>query len=275
MGGSWPKDYCVIDCETTGFSPDRDVVTEWGHALVVDGKVTDSLSLVIDWTDHPIVPDHWLRTRLDTLRQNMALNGATCHMTYARMKAEGMKPNKALAFIRDFTTKIRQSGMLFVAHSGVFDERMLSANMQGFRIADGFSFGDDGWIDTDCVERASQCVDNERMHPRKGDTLRSYWHRVKYTKVTGLRSNLSGHCHAKYGFAEHGFTEDKMHGAETDCLCTALLMEAYREIIAAGPVDVPAFPLADHKAERTGRPVPRPQPMAASAGLRVRGQRNC
>jgi hypothetical protein len=31
-------------------------VTEWGHVLVEDGEITNRLTLVIDWSDHAVVP---------------------------------------------------------------------------------------------------------------------------------------------------------------------------------------------------------------------------
>ena len=56
--GMLPRSYCCIDTETTGFHFDQDLVTEWGHVLVVDGVITDRLSLVIDWTDRRLGPQH-------------------------------------------------------------------------------------------------------------------------------------------------------------------------------------------------------------------------
>ena len=150
-GGDWPQDYCCIDVETSGYSFDKDVITQWGHCLVQDGRVVDRLSLIIDWTEHPVVPDHWLRSRLLSVEQSMELVGKRCHINYQRMQDEGMKPDKALSFIRDFTDTLKRKGTLFVAHGGIFDEKMLSANMTGFKIAPGFTFGDNGLMDTEGI----------------------------------------------------------------------------------------------------------------------------
>src|SRR4051812_10050469 len=117
-GTDWPDTYCCIDVETSGWSDDRDVITEWGHCLVVDGKIVDQLSLILDWTNHPVVPDNWLRTRMNGLRQGMEMRGCCCHITYDRMRDEGMKPKAAFEFIRAFTSKLFKQNIIAVLHGG-------------------------------------------------------------------------------------------------------------------------------------------------------------
>jgi len=273
-GGDWPLDYCCVDLETTGYLATQDVITQWGHCLVQDGKVIDQISLVIDWTEHAVVPDHWLSSRLNCLRQGMEIGGKKCHMSYARMKQEGMKPDKAFKFILQFTDTIRKKGIPFVLHGGVFDEKMLCANVQGFVNPNlGFTLGDNGWIDTEGVEKASQDVHQIRFHPQKNDTLRKYWHRVKYTRVNGLKSNLDDHCFRKYKFQEeHGIEPKQMHDAKVDSFCCHLLMEKFRALIRPTP-ETPPYPSADHKEARKGKTIVMPRPGPLVALSRVRGQR--
>jgi hypothetical protein len=270
-GGDFPRSYCCVDVETTGYSFDRDLITEWGHCLVKDGKIVDELSLVVDWTSHAVVPDHWLRRRLDSVRYGMQLSGLTCHMSWERMESEGLKPDKALGFIRDFTSTLQKKGVLFVTHGGTFDEKMICANLRGFKAAEGFSFGDNGMIDTEGVAKASQMPGNPRFHPQKNDTLRSYFHRVRYTRAAGLKSNLDTHCFERYGFEKHGVVRSDMHAALVDCRCVHYLMEEFRGLIKPAPEDPPVFPSADH---REVRKAPPPRAPARAAAARVRGQRN-
>ena len=273
-GGVWPKSYVCIDCETTGFSFDRDVITEWGHCLVEDGKITDQLSLVIDWTNHATVPDHWLRSKLHAVRQGMELAGRKSHMTYERMQKEGLKPAKALDFLLKYTQTIKAKQLLFVAHNAKFEESMLCANLMGFQIAPGFTFGDNGFLDTECIEKASQAVDNPRVHPQKGDTLRKYFHRVKYTRLEGIKSNLDIHCFNKYRFQDkYNIDPKEMHGAKIDAFCCYLLMEEFRAQMTNDVQSPPFYPDADHKQIRkTGQPLTSPTPRTGTQ--RVRGQRN-
>jgi hypothetical protein len=75
----------------------------------------------------------------------MELGGRRCHMTYERMKEEGQKPDQALAFVRDFADVVKSKGIPFVAHGGMFDEKMLAANFIGFKVdPKGFTFGTTG-----------------------------------------------------------------------------------------------------------------------------------
>ena len=270
-GGAWPRSYCCVDTETTGYMHSEDVVTEWGHCLVEDGRVVDQLSLVINWADRETPPDHWLRNRLRMVKQGMELKGKTCHMTYDRMKAEGISPEKAFAFITKFTDTIKAKGIPFVLHNHVFDEKMLSANFLQFKFGRGFTFGD-RLIDTEAVEKASQISDNPRVHPRASDSLRDYFLRVKYTRVTGVKSNMDEHCFDKY-LSKLGVDRAALHGAEQDSYCCHLLMEEFAKQITA-PVTPPVYPTADTKMSR--RIIPSreaPSPPSVPGLKRIRGQR--
>lgn len=270
-GGEWPRTYCCVDTETTGYVHATDVVTEWGHCLVEDGKVVDQLSLVIDWTDRDVPPDHWVRNALRKVHEQMAFAGKTCHMSYDRMKKEGMPPEKAFAFITKFVDRIKARGVPFVLHNHNFDEKMLSANFLALKAGRGFTFGD-RLIDTEGVEKASQIPDNPRVHPRKSDSLRDYFLRVKYTRVAGLKSNMDPHCFTKYDFAgKHGLKPADMHGAKTDAYCCHLLMREFAALMT-DPQQPPVYPTADTKeARRQPRAPAAPPPQA---GLkRIRGQR--
>lgn len=269
-GGVWPSNYVCVDCETTGYDVTRDVITEWGHCLVEDGKPTNKLSVVIDWTGHDVVPDHWLRSRLAAVQQGMVQSGRTCSVSYERMQSEGLKPRAALEFIRDFCSTIRGKGIPFVAHNAMFDEKMVCANLFGFDIAKDFSFGDNGYIDTEAIEKANQLLDNERCHPKATDTLRSYFNRVRGTRVTGVYSNLDKHCFTKYGFAEkHGLSLADMHGAATDSYCCHLLMEVFRGMLVDEIKPAPFFTGAS-KSRTASAAVPA---VAFVPSRRIRGQR--
>jgi hypothetical protein len=273
-GGVWPRSYCCVDIESSGFSVNEDVVTEWGHCLVEDGEVVDRLSVVIDWTDRTVPPDWWVQRRLEQVRHQMELAGKRCHMSYARMKDEGMKPEKAFEFIGKFTAMIRNKKIPFVLHNGFFDEKMLSANFIQFGFAKGYTFGD-VFIDTEGIEKASQITDNVRMHPRKNDTLRDYFTRVKYTRVNGVRSNMEPHCYTKYRFHEkYGIDNKTMHGAETDSYCCHVLMREFSALIT-DPQTPPIYPTEDSKAARRPEKPIRESMLSTDPGLkRIRGQRN-
>ncbi len=271
-GGEWPTSYCAVDVESSGYSPTQDVVTQWGHCLVEGGKVVDRLSLVIDWSGRVKPPDWWLEQRMNQCKQGMEYAGKSCHITYARMKEDGVKPEKAFSFIQKFTDTIKTKHIPFVLHGGVFDEKMLSGNILGFQLGNGFTFGD-LVLDTEAIEKANQMTDHERAHPRRDDTLRTYNHRVKYTKMPGLKSNMDEHCYAKYRFQERGIEKKQLHDAYVDAYCCHLLMEQFGEEQSDTPSEPPIYPSADHKAASRGNPAP-PAAYQPAAGRRIRKQRN-
>lgn len=271
-GGEWPVNYVCFDIETTGYSMSHDVITEIAHCLVQDGEIVNELSIILDWTNHAIVPDHWLRRRLHEVRQQMSLSGYKYHITYERMQKEGMKPEKALQFYDELFTTLMQRDSLFVAHGGyAFDERMIAANMAGFIGRPDFGFGDNDMLCTDGLEKASQAATHPRLQPQPGDTLRSYFHRVKYTRLPGVKSNLSDHCFHKYDFAKkRGLKAKDMHGAATDSRCVHYLMEEFRTRIKAGS------PPAVSSVVEPPKMLPREAAIVAGGNSRGRrrGQRN-
>lgn len=277
FGGVWPETYLYLDTETTGFDRKLDVIWEWGHCLVKDRKPIDRLRLIIDWTNHPVVKDAWLRNRINRLRQGMEMQGRTSQCSYEKMRDEGMRPEKAFKFIHEFTNDWKSSGMLFAAHGGIFDEEMLDNILD-----DGFSFGDDGWIDTESIEKASQLPLDPRVQPLREDTLRSYWKRVKYARLAidgvSVKSNLDTHCFGRYNFPERfGIQKEDLHGAYTDAYAGYCLMESYRSIIHPTTTDVVADlafggPTKRGKAA-AAKAVEAPAPAPPAATRRYRKQR--
>lgn len=277
FGGKWPDEYVTFDTESTGFDVTKDVPWEIAHCLVQNRKVVDRLSVIIDWTNHSIVPDHWLRSRLKWLKQSMELNGAKCHITYEQMQEQGLKPEKALPFYYDLFRTFQQKNMVFVGRgSYAFDERLLAHSFAGFGIADDFRFDDNSMLDMDGVEKASQLLDTKKAHVQEGDTLRSYFHRVKYIRANGIKSNLDTHCYHKYELQKRGIAHKELHKGVVDSYCEHLMMEIYRPLI--GPsILVPPVALQTQPTLlplRTTQPRQQPVRQAATPTVRRRGQRN-
>jgi DNA polymerase III epsilon subunit-like protein len=260
--GKWPNTYCAVDVETTGYSPAEDVVTEWGYCLVEDGKVAVNDSIVIDWSSQLSPSPHWLSVRLEKLKAAMADSGRPCHMSIDLMRTEGLAPAEAFAFVSEFVDNLKLRDVPFVLHNYDFDEKMLSANFSRYvEGSSGFTFGDK-LIDTSLIEKAGQMLSNPRAYPTDKESLREYYAKVRYSRVTGLKSNLDDHCFRKYQFFEkHGVDKNSMHGAKTDSYCCHLLMQEFAKQIIVGP-----------ESERS-RPT-NPSPQEKSSAKRFRKQRS-
>lgn len=301
-GGGFPESYCAIDCETSGFDTNRDVVIEFGHCLVRDCKPVNTLNLVIDWTDHDVIPDDWLRERLARVERDMRLSGRPWRVTYDVMKKEGVKPAKALRFIFDFLATVRSNGVIFASHNGYsFDERMLRASFDGFLDENWAGFGENTMIDTGAIEKASQAPPGTDVLPRESDTLEAYFRRIVNVRLRGVKWNLDTHCWNKYQLGKKpGLPAGECHTAGFDAFLVHLMMEEIRKQLeepaprSSGPSDFlesdyfsPAA-LAETFDQMMAKTTPRrhaeledladradgPAPRVAHAPLRRRGQRN-
>lgn len=245
-GGSWPRSYVALDCETTGFSRDKDVIVEIGHCLVEDGEIVNELNLVLDWRNHAVVDDRWLRLRMDFVRGEMAKTGRKYSMSYQRMKDEGISPEKALTFYLELLTEMAGAGTLFVGHNVFFDEDMLAHSFAGFVGFQGrFAFEDNRIFDTAAIEKASQLADDHNAWPRPGDSLRSYFRRVNGLRKAGVRSNLDQHVLPKYRLIEkHGLDVAGVHGAGFDAKLVHFLMKEFEAQAQLPPPPPPTPSLA-------------------------------
>lgn len=262
-GGEFPRSYACVDVETSGFDHAKDLITEWGCVLVQDGEVISHSSVYLDWTNHRIVQDDWLRYKLYQTERNMAAQKKPFKTTYEFLQKHGEKPEKALRLILEFLDMVKSRGLLFVAHNAPFDERMICGNFAGFKIAEGFTFGDNGFIDTAAIAKATQVPDHPSVQPRPKDTLRSYFNRVHAVRVTGVRYGLDSYCYREYNFQSHGINPEDMHGAKTDAYCAHLLMKEF----AARCGQQQLTPTATHN---NGHGV---SGVLRKPGQRVRGQR--
>lgn len=281
-GVSWPRNYITWDCETTGFDKKRDVIAEIGHCLIEDGKVKDRLGVVLDWTEHAIVPDQWLRARLEQTRQSMARDGKVYHLTYERMKEEGVRPpEKVLSFYYKLFRVLLEQNTPFAAHNGFFDEEMFAHNLVGFSIAPSFQLPDNLIFDTMSIEKANQMLTDKNARPREGETLRTYFKRVKHIR-NDVKTNLDTHCVAKYDLiARYALDVSKAHTADFDAYLVHLLMEEFRleadkQTVAPSPVEKRSDLPPLFRSQRGG--VVRKPPEGVTAGgstlPRYRKQRN-
>lgn len=238
-GGGLPNTYCCFDLETTGFDRQKDVIIEIGHVLVVDGEVTDELSVLLDWSKHSVVPQHWLRDRIGALRQTLSDRGVAHHLPYERLCEEGIDPTEALTFYLNYFNKLKANGTAVVGHNVYrFDEPMLEANLVGFQIADRFSFGDWQLWDTLALEAATQAgPGHKKAIPEPGQTLRDWMTKASYIKA---ETNLTRTLVKRYNLVDkYGLDTRQSHSACYDAKLCHLMMQEYRQMLDAEPQPEP------------------------------------
>lgn len=226
-GREWPKSYICFDIETTGFDKAKDLLVEWGHCLVIDGKVEEKTSWYLNWIGVKGCPRHWIEERMSYAAYKMEAAGRKYSVSIKDVE-QGMDPVEFFEFFGAFVRQARANNIPFVAHNGyLFDEPFISTIKQRLSLG-RFSFGDDELFDTHLLEKASQAMSRPQMLPTQNDTLRSYFNRVRVTKASGVKSSLDEHCFHKFAFEKHGLTKENLHGAEADAFACHLIMEAYR-----------------------------------------------
>lgn len=253
-GSDLPDDYVALDVETTGFDRAKDLILEFGWCRVRGREVVRRGGIVLDWSDHHVVPDEWLYTRLRELARTMRLDGKSWRLDYGTMRELGVPPEKGLARVLRKLDRLRDEQVLCLGQNFYsFDAQMLAANFRGFLGVRGWEFGANAILDTGILQKALQALDRPGMLPTPQDTLRSYSTRVADKRLPGVKWNLDGHCAPKYGlFEKHGLDASQAHSAGFDAEVVCRLYEEYRELVAEaaaapadpGPAAVPFVPTA-------------------------------
>lgn len=231
--GGLPRNYAVIDLETTGFGRE-DLIVQIGHTAVEDCKITDRMCFYLDWTRHPGTDQEWLRNRLVQVKRAVEVDehgeptGRHYAPTYSALIG-GAEPLGTLAEYHQLLLAWRENNFGLVAHNGYrLEETFLTNHFQRF-LNLAYVFGDNELWDTSSIEKASQV----NMLPQPGDTLRDFCCRVSARRFKGVYHALDRVVVPKYGFDKlHGVNPDLMHDAGYDAWVTHLLFEKYRELIA-------------------------------------------
>jgi DNA polymerase III epsilon subunit-like protein len=236
-GHVFPESYLCLDLEYLGWNPEKDLVWEIGHILVENRRIVDQLSIVLDWTRHPVIPEGWLRRAIDRSNLNMLNKGKEGKASWDLLASEGIKPEKALAFYYKLIQSAKDRGLCLAGHNlcGA-DERMLAGNLAGF-LQKRFTMGD-RILDVGAMEKATLAIEQGHATgtdawwlPRKDDTLRSYFRRVCNRPAKGIFWNLADALR-RYGLdVRYDLDLTESHRAEFDAYMVHLLVEEFRSHI--------------------------------------------
>lgn len=235
-GYHFPDSYLCFDTEFTGSDSRTDLVVEIGHTMVEKGQVVDRLSVVLNWYNHPEIEELWLDYKLNKMR---SIVGPNWRLSPATVKKEGMDPIQALRFYYKLLSTWKQRELFFVAQNGAVDERLLGGNFSRF-LHKTFEIPNDAYFDTGGLFKANQIWESNvadyanlklYMLPHHSENLKSYFHRVIYTKVSGLKWSL-GVILDHYDLVKQYNLDTKLlHTAGADAECLHWVMERYRQDI--------------------------------------------
>ncbi len=235
--GSMPRDYMVIDIETSGPSIQTDLILELGHVIVEDGVPVERMSFMLNWADDALVDVGALRARMEWTRSNMANRGRVYQMHFDQMVQTGAAPVSALEDYLALILDVRKAGYKFVMHNGYgFDVPRLCEHFRRWVGAE-FDFGPNEVWDTGMIEKSLASGQMAQV----GDTIKSWSRRVSGSRKAGVNWSLAEHCVPKYGLAQKaGVDMSESHGAGHDTFVTHLLFEEFRRIAATPDQEDPS-----------------------------------
>lgn len=243
--GCVPENYLVVDLETSGFDPTKDVILQVGHCVVKDRQVVDRGSFLLDWTQGrgPRWHNHagtqqpqagpdlaWLQARVAETEKQIRAQGKQFHTTWERLCAEGHNPWDILEEYRTWFKEVSGNGWFLLTHNGyAFDIKFFDNHFDRFLNRPGKHF-DCSIFDTGAILKAAQLP----TLPHAGETPETFARRVASVRRKGLRWSLSEYAVPRFGLEKkHDLDPLQAHDAGYDAYVTHLLFEHLRELSEA------------------------------------------
>jgi DNA polymerase III epsilon subunit-like protein len=234
---NFPNDYLVLDTETTGVVFGDDLIWQIGHCFVRNSLPVDRGNVLLDWTRHPRVQQNWLRQRIEATRRHVEYDkdgrptGKKFHITYERMRDEGVSPEPILQEYLAWFEELHEDQVFFVAHNGYhFDAEMLTSHFWRF-LGKRWGFDDGELMDTGMVLKAAQ----SSLVPWTGETLQDFSRRAYSQRLRGVRWALDQYAVPKFGLdKKYGLDMSQAHDAGFDAYVTHLLFQEFVEFARSG-----------------------------------------
>lgn len=209
-GGRLPSSYVILDLETTGLDPWHDRGLQYGVCIVKNDEVVDTWAVIVKYPFEVVCSPKALETH---------------KITPERIKAEGIAASDFFPEFSNFLKHTQSSGTMFMGHNiGAFDRWIIENSTQEF--AKAFRFGDNGFIDTGGLVKASQL---EGVEFQQHDTLASFFERVREIRAKGVRWSLSW-CVERFGLDKSAeINTEKLHDAGRDVVAVHHLYQEMKK----------------------------------------------
>lgn len=234
LAGDPHNGYLVLDCETTGFSLQDDLLLQVGLAGVSKGVVTSREEITLNWFEQPEVEAVWLQQKLGRLRRAFEKRGAVWRLTEAQVRA-GVAPSVGLRRLAALLQQARSRKWFFVGHNILqFDGFRIQQALQEW-LSFCWRFAKPELVDTLALVKADQL----RLAPYVGETFYDYSRRCLNT-ASRVRGSLSDFCVAHYGLGPAASDLlEASHTALSDALVTQLLFTKLQELAHGARVEAP------------------------------------
>lgn len=224
--GGWPKNYLLIDIETTGFGNNdpHTVPTQIGWADVENGEIVNTDAVFLDWTTPEIGLDvAELTKKIEKTAASMAEKGLKHTGSIAEMCTLGLHPWGQLSQYHSMLNHAAKKRVYIVGHSiCVFDLPLLNAVALRYpqQIAK-LTIAWDDCIDLGLLELARV----QGMKPIRDVTKLGDYYQEAKAAGRKHRYGLTTHCVPEYGL---NINSGNAHEAVADCYTTYCFFEAVR-----------------------------------------------
>lgn len=230
LGRHFPLDeYVVVDIETTGLNPERNVIVEFGWLRAKDGLPFEHDNFIFDWRNEEDF-DYIAADYAYALSKMKERGSHVEEVDLADLCKIGKPVSECVDLMIDLFTQWDKERLPIVGHNLVGFERIFIE--QFLSKYDPFFSFPYSIIDTGLIEKAIQ-IDELPVDPDLHPFY--YFSRLSNMPVPGVYWNLDRHCIPKYGLVlDFGIDTSQTHKAVYDCLVTHFLFEKMKSLVGNG-----------------------------------------
>lgn len=210
----FPESYLVVDIETTGFSPVRDYIVQFGIVHVEGCEVVSKLSFLVQ------IPPGSMNEKATEV------HGLTEEMC----NTQGVPRKDAIYSICNTLTQWvgSRADPVFIGHNAYkFDFPFMQGEFERAGLP-RFDLSSCRIIDTGAIVKAEQIGTYPLLE--HGETLYEFNDRVLNLRIKGVKWALGEYCMNRFRLQEKMASEGiKTHDATSDCMLTHWVFEKLRE----------------------------------------------
>ena len=223
----WPRDYLVLDTETSGLDARSDLPLQYGCVIVRDDKIVHSSRAYLNWVQSGHITEETLRSKMAGIAARMAERGAAYRLDCDTVLTEGHDPRVMVPALEGVLRDALQNGLALVGHNmAQYDLVMLSTVIKNMTGRSLLIPATQVW-DTGMLEKARQM----NSLPHHWENQVEWFMRIAGAKRR-IKWKLDGHCADVYDlWTLSGLDPTAAHDALSDALLTHYLFRAIRDCI--------------------------------------------
>jgi len=223
----WPRDYIVLDTETSGLDPHADLVLQYGCVVVRGNVVVHASRAYLNWVSPGRITEDQLRNKMAGVAAKMAEKGACYRLDCDTVLREGQDPLVFISALADTIRMALDNGLAIVGHNlCTFDLVLLSRAITDLT-GRPLLIPTNKVFDTGMLEKGRQ-LNNV---PSAFEDQVQWFTRIANTR-SKVKWKLDGWCADLYDlWGKSGLDVTAAHDAMSDCILTHHLYQSLKELI--------------------------------------------